>query len=101
MSITGPSPDIYSKVGVPIGDIGAGLYGVIGVLAALREISKTGRGMHVKTSLFSSLISWNTYQLANAYLKKENPVPMGTAHPNIVPYQSFNRKNGAGISIAV
>ncbi len=101
MGMTGTKDGQIVKVAVPIGDIAAALYGAIGILAAVYKAQKTGRGIHIETSLFSSLLSWLTYQAANAYLKHENICPMGTEHANIVPYQSFLCKDGKWISIAI
>ncbi len=56
MSVTGPGPDEPQRVGVPIGDLLAGLHGALGVAAALREREVTGRGRVVRTSLLASVV---------------------------------------------
>src|SRR5205807_891264 len=56
MSLTGPAPDQPQKVGVPIGDLLAGMYGAYGVLAALLERERTGRGQVVRTSLLAAIV---------------------------------------------
>jgi crotonobetainyl-CoA:carnitine CoA-transferase CaiB-like acyl-CoA transferase len=100
MSTTG-TVDEFTKVGVPVADISAGMYGVIGILSALYNRELTGKGNYIETSLFGSLTSWLTYQAMNSYLSKRNIEPMGSAHPNIVPYQVFETKDGKSICIAI
>ncbi len=101
MGITGKRNGEITKVGVPIGDISGALYAVIGILSALRHVEKTGKGIYVETNLFSSLVSWLTYQAANAYVTGKDVSPLGTAHSNIVPYQAFKCKDGRWLSIAI
>jgi crotonobetainyl-CoA:carnitine CoA-transferase CaiB-like acyl-CoA transferase len=62
MSLTGPSPEEPTRVGVPIGDLLAGMYGVTGVLAALHERATTGCGRVVRTSLLASVVGVHAYQ---------------------------------------
>src|SRR5689334_3752499 len=62
MSLTGPSADQPTRVGVPIGDLLSGMYGAYGVLAALHERSLTGRGRVVRTSLLASVVGVHAYQ---------------------------------------
>ncbi|MHA2502312.1 MAG: CaiB/BaiF CoA transferase family protein [Candidatus Kariarchaeaceae archaeon] len=102
MGVTGTEGGEITKPGVPIGDISGALYGAIGLLAALHYRNRTGKGQYLETTLFGSLNSWLTYQTLNAYFKPDTPPkPMGTAHPNIVPYQSFTCKDGQWISLSV
>jgi crotonobetainyl-CoA:carnitine CoA-transferase CaiB-like acyl-CoA transferase len=62
MSLTGSNPDDPQRVGVPIGDLLAGMYGVYGVLAALLERERTGRGQLVRTSLLAGLVGVHAFQ---------------------------------------
>ena len=62
MSVTGPSADEPTRVGVPIGDLLAGMYGAYGVLAALHERERTGRGRVVHTSLLAAIVGVHAYQ---------------------------------------
>src|SRR5215203_1168406 len=62
MSLTGSGPDDPQRVGVPIGDLLAGMYGAYGVLAALHERSTTGRGQVVRTSLLSAVVGVHAFQ---------------------------------------
>ncbi|MEM1111385.1 MAG: CoA transferase [Pseudomonadota bacterium] len=95
MSVTGEnseSPPI--KAGVPISDVGAGLYAVIGILAALESRHKTGRGQQVDTSLFEAAVSFMSWPIAMQLASGEAPPPLGSAHPLDAPYQAFEASDG-------
>ena len=62
MSLTGSGPDDPQRVGVPIGDLLAGMYGAYGVLAALMERERTGRGQVVRTSLLAAIVGVHAFQ---------------------------------------
>ena len=89
MSVTGEPDGRPVKVGVALLDVIAGLYSAIGILAALSERDRTGRGRHVSVSLFDTAAAAMVNQAANFLLGGVVPAAMGTAHPNIVPYQAF------------
>ena len=89
MSITGPDRETPTKVGVAIADITTGLYAVIAILAALRERERSGLGQHIDLSLLDTQASWLANIAMNYLTTGDVPEPMGTAHPTIVPYQSF------------
>jgi crotonobetainyl-CoA:carnitine CoA-transferase CaiB-like acyl-CoA transferase len=89
MSVTGEPDGEPVKVGVALLDVIAGLYGAIGILAALSERDRTGRGRHVSVSLFDAAAASMVNQAANYLLGGAVSSAMGTAHPNIVPYQAF------------
>jgi len=90
MSVTGPSPDQPTRVGVPIGDVLAGMYGTTGVLAALHERSTTGRGRVVRTSLLASVVGVHAYQGTRWTVAHEVPQALGNHHPSIAPYGLFH-----------
>lgn len=97
MSITGDSDTEGgrpTKVGVAIADIMAGMYAVTAILAALAAREKNGRGQHIDVPLFDSQIAWLANQNMNYLLTGVPPGRQGTAHPNIVPYQSFRTADG-------
>lgn len=94
MSVTGHPETGPTRVGVPIGDMTAGLWMTIGVLSAVVEREKTGKGQHVKTSLLSSLLSLLSVQGQRYLSIGEVPTPMGNAHPVIFPYGSFMTADG-------
>ncbi|MFL5766381.1 MAG: CaiB/BaiF CoA transferase family protein [Actinomycetota bacterium] len=89
MSVTGEPDGEPVKVGVALLDVIAGLYAAIGILSALSERNRTGAGRHVSVSLFDAAAGAMVNQAANYLLGGVVPSPMGTAHPNIVPYQAF------------
>ena len=90
MSVTGPAGGDPVKVGVALLDAIAGLHATIGILAALTERATTGRGRHVSVALFDASVAAMLNQAANFLVGGHVPVPMGTAHPNICPYQAFH-----------
>lgn len=95
MSITGPVGGPPTKVGVPVGDINAGMFLAFGVAAALREREVSGQGQLVETSLYEGQLSQLTFQagryLANA---QDVPEPEGNRHPLIVPYATYQTSDG-------
>lgn len=95
MSVTGEAegrPPV--KAGVPVADIGAGLYGALGILAAYINCQKTGRGQRVDTSLLEAAASFMTWPIASYFADGSIAKPMGTAHPLDAPYQGFEASNG-------
>jgi crotonobetainyl-CoA:carnitine CoA-transferase CaiB-like acyl-CoA transferase len=81
-------------VGVPVADVFAGLYGCIGVLAAVRHREQTGQGQQVDIGMLDTNLAWLANQGMNYLATKENPVRLGNQHPNIVPYQVFATEDG-------
>jgi len=95
MSLTGPAPDQPQKVGVPIGDLLAGMYGAYGVLAAVHERHRTGRGQVVRTSLLASLVGVHAFQGTRWTVAGEVGRAQGNHHPSISPYGLFRCRDGA------
>jgi len=95
MSLTGTGPDDPQRVGVPIADLLAGMYGVHGVLAALLERERTGRGQVVRTSLLASVIGVHAYQGTRWTVGGEVGRAQGNHHPSICPYGLFRCRDGA------
>jgi len=100
MSVTGPDEDNPTRIGVPIGDILAGLNGTIGVLAALTERARTGRGKVVRTSLLASIVGAHAFQGTRWTVAGEVGSPTGNHHPQIAPYGTFRCEDGF-VQIAV
>ena len=97
MSVTGPAPEDGGgpqKVGVAIADIMAGMYAVSAILAALHARSANGRGQHIDVPLYDSQVAWLANQNMNYLIGGSAPGRMGTAHPNLVPYQAFSTADG-------
>ncbi len=82
------------KVGVPVADLFAGLYGCIGVMAALRHRDATGQGQQVDIGMLDTHVAWLANQGMNYLATGENPARLGNQHPNIVPYQVFPTADG-------
>ncbi len=94
MSLTGEPDGLPQKVGVPVADLFAGLYGCIGILAALRHRDLTGQGQQIDISMLDTHVAWLANQGMNYLATGENPVRLGNQHPNIAPYQVFPTKDG-------
>jgi crotonobetainyl-CoA:carnitine CoA-transferase CaiB-like acyl-CoA transferase len=90
MSITGSDPEQPVKVGVPIADLLAGMNGAFGVLAALHERTRTGRGRVVRTSLLASVVGVHAFQGTRWTVAREVPGMSGAHHPSISPYGLFH-----------
>ncbi|MCI0685916.1 MAG: CoA transferase [Sporichthyaceae bacterium] len=94
MSLTGPDPDSPTRVGVPIADLLAGMYGAYGVLAALRERELTGRGSTVRTSLLAAVVGVHAFQGTRYTVAGEVGTAQGNHHPSICPYGAFHTADG-------
>ncbi|MBL0163816.1 MAG: CoA transferase [Xanthomonadales bacterium] len=94
MSITGEVAGPPQKVGVAIGDLCAGLYGVIAIQAALAMRERTGRGQHIDIALLDTMVAMLANQNLNYLVSGKVPGRLGNAHPNIVPYQVFAARDG-------
>ncbi|MEH6610163.1 MAG: CoA transferase [Halioglobus sp.] len=100
MSITGPDKTHQTRAGIPIGDLGGGMFGAMGIMAALYEREKSGVGQHVDISMLDCQISMLNYMATMHFLSGENPHPIGNSHFVHVPYNSFDTSDGQ-IIIAV
>jgi crotonobetainyl-CoA:carnitine CoA-transferase CaiB-like acyl-CoA transferase len=100
MSLTGPDPDHPTRVGVPIGDLLAGMYGAYGVVAALHERNATGRGRVVRTSLLAAIVGVHAFQGTRYTVAGQVPHAQGNHHPSITPYGLFSCQDGL-LQIAV
>ncbi len=100
MSITGPDPETMVRAGIPIGDLGGGMFGVMGILAALYERERSGLGQHVDISMLDCQVSMLNYMATMHFLSGEDPYPIGNSHFVHVPYNTFTCSDGS-IVIAV
>lgn len=100
MSITGPDPEHPTRVGVPIGDLLAGMYGAYGVLAALVERQHTGVGRVVRTSLLAAVVGVHAFQGTAYTVAGKVGRAQGNHHPSICPYGLFRCADGA-VQVAV
>jgi crotonobetainyl-CoA:carnitine CoA-transferase CaiB-like acyl-CoA transferase len=94
MDLTGMADGPPTRVGVAITDIVTGCYSVIGILAALVEREKTGKGCYVDTALVDTTVGVLANQALNYLVSGFVPQRIGNSHPNIVPYQEFPASDG-------
>ena len=94
MDLTGMPDGPPTRVGVAISDIFTGCYSVIGILAAVAQREKTGKGCYVDTALVDTTVGVLANQALNFLVSNEIPKRIGNSHPNIVPYQEFPAADG-------
>ena len=94
MSVTGHPDGPPVKVGVPICDLNAGMFGAIGILTAYINRLRTGQGQHVDTSLLEGGIAYTFWESAMYFATGEVPEPKGSAHRLTAPYQAFETSDG-------
>jgi crotonobetainyl-CoA:carnitine CoA-transferase CaiB-like acyl-CoA transferase len=95
MSMTGSSPEDPQRVGVPIADLLAGIYGAFGVLAALIDRNRTGRGQVVRTSLLSAVVASHALHGTAWTVASHVGHAQGNHHPSIAPYGLFRCQDGS------
>ena len=94
MSLTGAADGEPTRAGVPVSDIMTGMYSVIGILAALAQRQRTGKGGFVDAALVDTTVGVLANQGLNFLASGKVPARIGNAHPNIVPYQVFPVADG-------
>ncbi|MDX1461157.1 MAG: CoA transferase [Xanthomonadales bacterium] len=94
MSITGTDPEHPVRSGIPIGDLGGGLFAAIGIQSALLERERSGRGQHVDISMLDCQISMLNYMATMYFLSGRDPKPIGNAHFVHVPYNTYRTADG-------
>ena len=94
MSITGSDRDHPVRAGIPVGDLGGGMFGVMGVLAALYERERSGLGQHVDISMLDCQVSMLNYMATMHFLSGKDPYPIGNSHFVHVPYDTFSCADG-------
>ena len=94
MSVTGEIDGEPQRVGSPVGDVSAGMYASMSILAALRVRDRSGKGQHIDISLLETTMSMLANVASNYLISGEEAPRLGNGHPNIVPYQAFRTKDG-------
>jgi formyl-CoA transferase len=94
MSVTGEPGGPPVKVGVPLTDLGAALFALAGVLAALHYRTRTGLGQYVDTSLVEAGIAFSVWESAEYFAEGRSPEPLGSAHRMLAPYQAIRCADG-------
>lgn len=93
MSITGAENGPPARVGMSIGDIGASLFGAIGILAALADRTVTGRGAWIDVAMFDAQVALLENAVARYLNTGDRPRRLGSRHPLIAPFQAFSTKD--------
>jgi len=94
MSITGQDAAHPTRAGIPIGDLGGGMFGAMGVMSALVERGSSGKGQHVDISMLDCQISMLNYMATMHFLSGDVPTPIGNSHFVHVPYNSYPTADG-------
>lgn len=94
MSITGDNAETPTRAGIPIGDLGGGMFAVMGILAAIQARHSKGHGQHVDISMLDCQISMLNYMATMYFLSGENPTPLGNGHFVHVPYNTYRTADG-------
>ncbi len=100
IATTGTADD-PAKLGISVGDIGAGVYGAMATLAALFERQTTGQGKIVETSLFDALAEWMGYPVPYTLYSGEAPARAGVRHATVIPYGIYRCGDGGGVNFSV
>ena len=93
MSITGEPGQAPVRVGSSIGDITAGIFGTVGILAAVEARHTTGEGQKVDVAMLDCQVAILENAIARYLVNGEVPVPLGSRHPSITPFQAFPTKD--------
>ena len=94
MSVTGEPGGPPVKAGVPLTDLGAGLFALAAILAALHHRGRSGRGQYIDTSLLEAGLALSAWEAAEFFASGAAPQPMGSAHRFLAPYQAIRCADG-------
>jgi len=100
LAVTG-TPETQTKVGISIVDISAGMYAYSGILTALYQREKTGKGTRVEVTMFEALGEWMAHPLYYTHFSGEAPRRSGPDHATIVPYGRFKTGGGANVMLGI
>jgi crotonobetainyl-CoA:carnitine CoA-transferase CaiB-like acyl-CoA transferase len=94
LSTLGDKDGTYARASFSPVDIGTAMHGLSGILAAVIERNRTGKGVYLEISLLDTALGFMTYMAQSYWRTGVNPKPMGTAHPSMSPYQAFHASDG-------
>ena len=94
MSVTGEPGGRPTKAGLPVTDLGAGLFALSAILAALHYRTRTGRGQHIDTSLLEAGVALSVWEATEYFASGQVPQPVGSAHRMSAPYQAMQCADG-------
>lgn len=94
LAITGEPGRPPARVGIPLADLCGGIFSCEGILAALYQRERTGKGCRLETSMFDGMLNLLSYMATHYLCTGEVPAPQGSAHEFTVPWQAFQAKDG-------
>lgn len=94
ISVNAEPGETPTKLGLPMGDMIGGINGTIGILTALHQRSRTGKGSFVDISMLDGMIGLLGYLAQIYFVTGKSPQPVGTRHPSLVPYGSYATRDG-------
>ena len=94
MSVTGEPDGAPVKCGVPVSDVGTGLYAALTVVSILRRVSGGGPGAHIDASMLGCSLGMAALQTSEFFGTGNDPKKLGSAHPRNAPYQAFKAADG-------
>ncbi|TDD29536.1 CoA transferase [Kribbella turkmenica] len=94
MSITGTPDGTPVKCGLPVGDLGAGMFCALGIVSAVHARERTGEGQYVETSLFEAALAMSVWESTEYWATGNVPQPLGSANRMSAPYQALRTKDG-------
>lgn len=100
-SVTGSRDGPPLKSGFPVADLGSGMWGALGVLAAIIRRGTTGTGEYVKTALLDGVIGWSVWHMAYYLMSGANPPRLGSAHLYLAPFEFFECADGEYIVVGI
>ena len=83
-----------TRIGIPVVDLTTGLYCAVGILMAINEREKSGKGQFLETTLFETGLAIMHPHASNYFFTGKTPVPQGNPHPSLAPYESFETRDG-------
>lgn len=99
MSLTGHPGQPAARLGIPAGDVVAGLYAVIGILASINERTATNEGQHIDVSMLNGQLAMLSYQAVYTDINGSSPGPQGAGHDSIATYRSFVGGDGREFAV--
>ncbi len=94
MAVTGEVGRPPVRIGLPVGDLGGGIFGALAILAAVRARRRTGQGSYIDLGLHDVLVSLLGYMAQCYFITGETPLPVGSGHHHVVPYRAYEASDG-------
>jgi formyl-CoA transferase len=94
ISANGDPDGVPAKCGLPVGDLGAGLFCVYGILGAYVHRQRTGQGQYLETSLYEAVLAMSVWESTEYWASGQPPRPLGSANRMTAPYQALRTRDG-------